>query len=196
MDRVGLFVVIVIGEAVYLSVTGLAAHPTGVGAAAALFGFIVCALLARAFFQWGVVAAEAGLVRAQRIGSFGAIRDVVLYLPFFLVAALTLISAVIGISVEDAGEPMPEGVWILLAAGIAAFYLVNAIVGLRLGRPVRRIVILLVPAIALPTLACFLGASFAAWVTLAFAAAAMALIEVLSHAVARTLGPAGGIRFR
>lgn len=195
MDRVGLFVVIVIGEAVYLSVTGLAVHPTGEGAAAALFGFVVCVFLARAFFQWGVVATEVGLARAQRTGSFGAIRDVVLYLPFFLVAALTVISAVIGISVEDAGEPMPDGVWVLLAAGIATFYLVNAIVGIRLGRGVRRIVILLVPAIGLPTVACFLGASFAAWVTLAFTAAAMALIEVLSRVIARTHGAPDGVAF-
>lgn len=193
MDRVGLFVVIVIGEAVYLSMTGLAAHPTGVGAASALFGFIVCALLARAFFQWGVVTTEIGLAQAQRTGSFGAIRDVVLYLPFLLVAGLTLISAVIGIAVEDAGEPMPDGVWELLAVGIASFYLVNAIVGVRLGRPVRRIVSLLVPAIGLPTLACFLGASFPAWVTLAFAATAMALIEVLSRAITRIHGAPDGI---
>ena len=89
LDRVGLFVVIVIGEAVYLAVTGLAKHPTVSGGAAALFGFLICALLARAFFRWGVPTAEAGLAAAQRANSYGAMRDVIMYLPFILVAALT-----------------------------------------------------------------------------------------------------------
>lgn len=51
LERVGLFVVIVIGEAVYLAVTGLAAHPSVGRAAAELAGFLVCALVARAFFR-------------------------------------------------------------------------------------------------------------------------------------------------
>lgn len=185
LERVGLFVVIVIGEAVYLSITGLAEHPTIAGGAAGLFGFIVCALLARAFFRWGAPTAEAGLIAAQRAGSFGALRDVIMYLPFFLVTALTLIAACIGIAVSDAGAPLPLQVRLLLACGICGFYLVNAIVGLRLGRPVRGIAMLSIPAIVLPALACLLSGAFAAWVTLALAAVALAVLEAVSRMLGR-----------
>jgi len=181
LERVGLFVVIVVGEAVYLSITGLAGHPTITGGAAALFGFVVCALLARAFFRFGVPTAEAGLEVAQRAHSFGAMRDVIMYLPFLLVTALTLIAASIGIAVTDAGEPLPVPVRVILACGICGFYVMNAAVGLRLGRPVRGILTLLVPALVLPTAACLLTFGLSAWATLALAAAALGLLEIVSR---------------
>lgn len=185
LERVGLFVVIVVGEAVYLSITGLAEHPTVAGGAAGLFGFIVCALLARAFFRWGAPTAAAGLIAAQRARSFGALRDVIMYLPFFLVTALTLIAACIGIAVSDASRPLPLQVRVLLGCGISGFYLVNAIVGLRLGRPLRGIAMLMIPAIVLPALACLLSGALAAWVTLALSAVALALLEAVSRMLGR-----------
>jgi low temperature requirement protein LtrA len=180
LERVGLFVVIVIGEAVYLSVTGLAAQPSIAGGAAALFGFLVCALLARAFFRWGAPTAEAGLIAAQRAHSYSTMRDVVMYLPFLLVAALTLIAASIGISVDSASEPLPLDARVLLASGIAGFYVANALVGIRLGRPLSRIAVLLVPGIVLPAAACLLSGALAAWGTLAFAAIALLLLDIVS----------------
>jgi len=181
LERVGLFVVIVIGEAVYLGITGLAAHPTVAGGAAAMFGFLVCALLARAFFRWGAPTAEAGLVAAQRAKSFGAMRDVIMYLPYLLVAALSLIAASIGIAVVHASEPLSPMVRALLACGICGFYVVNAIVGVRLGRALRGIAVLLIPAIVLPALACLLSGALAAWATLALAAIALVLLESVSR---------------
>ncbi|WP_157962508.1 low temperature requirement protein A [Homoserinimonas sp. OAct 916] len=181
LERVGLFVVIVIGEAVYLSVTGLVALPTIGGGAAALFGFLVCALLARAFFRWGAPTAERGLTAAQQAHSYGAMRDVVMYLPFVLVTALTLIAAAIGIAVVDASAPMGLSVRTLLACGIGGFYLANAAVGLRLGRPIGGIALLLVPALVLSAAACFLSGGLAAWATLALAALALVLLEVVSR---------------
>jgi hypothetical protein len=113
------------------------------------------------------------------------LRDVIMYLPFFLVTALTLIAACIGIAVSDAGAPLPLQVRVLLACGICGFYLVNAIVGLRLGRPVRGIAMLSIPAIVLPALACLLSGAFAAWVTLALAAVALAVLEAVSRMLGR-----------
>lgn len=118
LERIGLFVVIVIGEAVFLAVTGLAEHPTVAGGAAALFGFIVCAMLARAFFRWGIPTAEAGLVAAQEAKSYGALRDVVMYIPFLLIIGLTFVVASIGISVVEANDPLSRGVRTLLALGV------------------------------------------------------------------------------
>lgn len=184
LDRVGLFVVIVIGEAVYLAVTGLAEHPSLSGGASALFGFVTCALLARAFFRWGAPTAEAGLTAAQRDNSYAAMRDVVMYLPFLLVASLTLVAASIGIAVVQAGAALPFDARMLLAAGIGGFYLANAAVGMRLGRPLAGVATLLVPGLVLPALACLLSGGLAAWGTLALASVALVLLDIVS----KTLG--------
>jgi low temperature requirement protein LtrA len=180
LERVGLFVVIVIGEAVYLAVTGLAAHPSIGGAAAALSGFLICALVARAFFRWGLPTTEAGLAGAQRLGSYGAMRDVIMYLPYFLVAGLTLIAASIGIAVEHASVALPFGARMLLASGVALLYLANAAMGLRLGRSRRGIAALVIPGVVLPLLACLLSAGLVAWATLALVAASIGLLELVS----------------
>jgi low temperature requirement protein LtrA len=185
LDRVGLFVVIVIGEAVYLSVTGLAQHPSVGGGVAAIGGFLICALLARAFFRWGSPTTEAGLVAARTTRSYGAMRDVVMYLPFLLVTALTLIAAAIGLAVVHAGEPLSVPGRVLLASGIAGFYLANALVGLRLRRPLGRLLLLALPGLVLPALACLLSGGLPAWATIALAAAALVLLDIESALLAR-----------
>lgn len=181
LDRVGLIVIIVIGEAVYLSVTGLVDSLTVAGGVVALFGFVICALLARAFFRWGAPSAGEGLRNAQAIGSFGAIRDVVMYLPFVLVTALTLIAASIGIAVAHGEHPLDFSARLILAIGTGGFYLANALVGIRLGRPISGILSLAIPGIALPVLACLLTGALPAWGTLAFAALAVALLDLVSQ---------------
>ncbi len=186
LERIGLFIVIVIGEAVYLAVTGLAAHPTVAGGAAALFGFVVCALLARTFFRWGIPTAEAGLEAAQRSKSYGALRDVVMYLPFLLIIGLTFVAAAIGLSVEGAAEPLPLAVRVLLAAGIGVLYLTNAAIGLRLGRSVSRIAMLLIPGIALPAVASLASGALAAWATMLLVAGSLIVLDLLSLWMGRT----------
>lgn len=79
LERIGLCVVI--GEAFYLSVTGLAEHPPIGGATSAMFGFVSWALLARAFFRWAAPITESGLAAARNARSYGAMRDVVMYFP-------------------------------------------------------------------------------------------------------------------
>lgn len=186
LERIGLFIVIVIGEAVYLSVTGLATHPTLPGGAAALFGFVVCAILARAFFRWGIPSAELGLEEAQRSKSYGALRDVVMYLPFLLIVGLTFVATSIGISVERAAEPLPFAVRVLLAAGVGILYLTNAAIGLRLGRPVSRIATLLLPGIVLPAIASIASGVLAAWATMLLVAVSLVALDLVSLWLGRT----------
>ncbi|GAA3737518.1 hypothetical protein GCM10022239_11560 [Leifsonia bigeumensis] len=186
LERIGLFVVIVIGEAVYLSVTGLAEHPTVAGSAAALFGFVVCVMIARGFFRWGIPTAEAGLEAAQRAKHYGALRDVVMYLPFLLIVGLTFVAASIGIAVVDAAEPLTLGVRVLLATGVGILHLANAVIGVRLGRRWRRIAVMFVPGGVLPVLACLASGGLAAWATIALVAAALIVLDLVSFALERT----------
>jgi low temperature requirement protein LtrA len=186
LERIGLFIVIVIGEAVYLAVTGLASNPSLAGGVAALFGFVVCAMLARAFFRWGIPTVEAGLERAQQLKSYGALRDVVMYLPFLLVIGLTFVAASIGISVEHSAQPLPLAVRVLLAVGVGILYLTNAVIGLRLGRSVSRIATLLIPGLVLPAIASLASGGFAAWVTMLLVAASLVALDLVSSWLGRT----------
>ena len=177
LERIGLFVVIVIGEAVYLGVTGLIEHPSGGGAAAAFSGFVACAFLARAFFHWGVPTAAAGLGDARLAQSYGVMRDVVMYLPFLVVTALSFVSAAVGIAVEHAQDPLDLESRALLAMGVGGYYLSNALIALRLGRPWRRVLLVLGLGIALPLVACLLSWALPAWCTLALVALALGAID-------------------
>ena len=177
LERLGLLVVIVIGEAVYLSVTALAEHLTLPGGAAASFGLVICAVLARAFFAAGAPSAEAGLVSAQRAGSFGVMRDVIMYFPFLIVTGLTLIAASIGISVAHGEAPLELDARIVLAVGVIAFYTANALVGLRLHRPLGPLFALAIPGILLPAAACLLTGALPGWATLASVALAVVLLD-------------------
>lgn len=185
LERIGLFVVIVIGEAVYLSVTGLAEHPTLAGGVSALFGFVVCAMIARGFFRWGIPTTEAGLETAQRAQRYGALRDVVMYLPFLLIVGLTFVAAAIGTAVVEAAEPLPLGVRVLLATGIGILYLTNGTIGLRLGRHRGRLVALVVPGVLLPALACLASGGLAAWATIALVAVALLALDLMSFVLER-----------
>jgi low temperature requirement protein LtrA len=189
LERLGLLVVIVIGEAVYLSVTGLAEHPTLPGGAAALFGLVICALLARAFFAAGAPSAEAGLVAAQSKGSFGVMRDVIMYFPFLIVTGLTLIAAAIGIAVAHGEAPLELDARVVLAVGVAAFYAANAFVGLRLRRPLGPLLTLAIPGLLLPAVACLLTGSLPGWATLASVALAVLLLDRIGWYLGRRPRP-------
>lgn len=180
LERIGLFIVIVVGEAVYLVVTGLADHPSLPGAVAGAGGFVICALLARAFFRWGGPSAEQGLAAARIRHSYGAMRDAVMYFPFIAVAALTLIAASLGSAVSLASKPLPVEGRVLLAMGISGFYLANALIGIRLGRHLGRIGLLLSAGVFLPTLACLMGGAWPAWATVGLAALALLIVDALS----------------
>lgn len=184
LERVGLFVVIVVGEAVYLSVTALAGHPSIGGGLAALAGLATCALLARVFFEAGVPTAEAGMAAAQAAQSFRAVRDVAMYLPFLLVAGLTLVAAAVGIAVEHAGMPLEPDARLLLFLGVAGFYLSNALVGVRLRRPLAGIALLLFPALALAAAACVVP-GIPPWMTLALVALVLAILDIVSGRIWR-----------
>lgn len=180
LERIGLFIVIVVGEAVYLVVTGLAAHPSAGGAASGFLGFLVCALLARAFFRWGGPATEAGLGLARTRGSYGAMRDTVMYFPYIAVVSLTLIAASLGGAVSAASGQLPGESRILLAVGVAGFYLANALIGLRLGRHAGRVSFLFGAGALLPGIASLASGGCPAWVTIGLVALALLIIDGLS----------------
>jgi hypothetical protein len=77
VERVGLFLVIVLGESVFGMVTALAAHSTWPSAAAALGGLVFAAMLVTEFFVWGSATAEHGFASALGRGAYEIMREAV-----------------------------------------------------------------------------------------------------------------------
>jgi low temperature requirement protein LtrA len=150
VERVGLFLVIVLGESVFGVVTALAAHFTGPAAVAALGGFVIASMLATGFFLWGSSLAEHGFVGAQGRGAYETMREAVMYLPFVLVTAVIVLAAALTEAVVEPTDVLPAGHRYGLAVGIAGYYLTNAAISWRLGGDTRDILRWALPSTVLP----------------------------------------------
>ncbi|MFJ1702250.1 low temperature requirement protein A [Kitasatospora sp. NPDC088346] len=187
VERIGLFVVIVLGESVFTVVATLADHFAAASAGAALAGFVVVAELAMVFFLWGTGHAARGLDRAQAGGATRAIRDTVMYLPFVLVSGITVIAAALGTAVAEPDHHLPSGSCWALCGGVLAFYTANAAIAMRYGDGVRTVLGWYVPCVVL-VLGGLLPAALLlpAWAAVTCAAAVVfALAKISGYRVRR-----------
>ncbi|MFI6844452.1 low temperature requirement protein A [Kitasatospora sp. NBC_00085] len=194
VERIGLFVVIVLGESVFTVVVTLADHFTGPSGTAALLGFVVVAELAMIFFVWGTTEAARGLLRAQAGGSDRAIRDTVMYLPFVLVSGITVIAAALGTAVAEPDHPLPPGSRWALCGGILAFYSANAAISLRYGDALRTVLGWYLPCLLLTSAGLVPASVFLpAWAAVGCAAMVVfALAKLAKHRSAARRADAGG----
>ncbi|TPW93622.1 low temperature requirement protein A, partial [Schumannella luteola] len=132
-ERVTLLVVIVFGESVLTIVGELDAHWEPLSTGAAVLAFASVSLLAWVFFRHAAASAERGWHALRSQGRLGALRDVVMYLPFLLVAGVTLFAAGLGTAVAHPDEPLPLGAALCIAGGVTLFYLSSAAEALRYG---------------------------------------------------------------
>ncbi|WP_433572081.1 low temperature requirement protein A [Streptomyces sp. CA-251247] len=133
VERISLFVVIVLGESVLTIVTTLADHFTFISAGAALAAFVAITALAMAFYLWGTPTAALGLNHAARAGASQALRDAVMYLPFLLVSGITAIAASLDTTVADPHHTLPPGARWALCGGLLLFFTASAALSLRHG---------------------------------------------------------------
>lgn len=182
VERIGLFVVIVLGESVFTVVVALEEHFVLAAGAAALLSYVVVAELAMIFFTWGTENAAQGLTRAQSGHATRAIRDTVMYLPFVLVSGITVIAAALGTAVAEPDHALPAGSRWALCGGVLAFYTANAAISMRYGDGIRRVLSWYLPCLVL-TGAVLLPASILlpAWAAVACAAALVFVLAKLSR---------------
>jgi low temperature requirement protein LtrA len=148
-ERFGLLVVIVLGESV-LSIVGALNEVWSVEAGlTAILGLCTIALLAWSFFMYGTEAMRDGLEGLRAAGDFRAIRDTVGFLPFLIVVGVTAVAGALGIAIHYPEAPLPFASGISLCGGIAVFYLTNAIISLRFGRPLGAVLRWAIPALVL-----------------------------------------------
>ena len=149
IERLGLFMMILIGESVLSLVTSLSAHWSGGGILTALLGFITIAVIAWDFFVSGITLFEAGVERlSQRRDAIGLLTTV-MFLPYLIVVGITMLSAGLASVVSEPEEHPGLGVLICLDGGLALFSLASAMIALRYGAPVRRVLGSSIPAIVL-----------------------------------------------
>lgn len=138
-ERVGLLVVIVFGESILTIIAELDAHWVSSSGLAAVLGFASVSMLAWIYFNYSSMAVERGLQRLQMRGSVTGLRDTVMYLPFLLVAGITLFASALGTAVADAGHLLPAGSAVSLSAGISLFFIASTAEALRYGAAWRSI---------------------------------------------------------
>lgn len=146
-ERLGLFVIIVLGESVFAIVTEVSDDWGPEAGLGGILGFLIVAFLGWGFFQYGTGTLSEGLKRLQRRSDFGGILQTTLFYPFVLVVGVTAIAAAIATGIPEPFEHLPPGAGISLGAGLAMFYGCNAIVSLRYGRQPRTVLPWAVPAV-------------------------------------------------
>lgn len=184
-ERVGLLVVIVFGESILTIIAELDAHWTATSALAGLLSFAAVSMLAWIFFGRASSAVTLGLRRLQLAGSVGGLRDTVMYLPFVLVAGVTMFASALGTAVAEAGHDLPQGAAMCLGAGISLFFLASAAETVRYGSPWRDAVVWAPAGILLPwalvPLAAFLPSEAVAAASVVIMAVLVTLTEVNSR---------------
>lgn len=184
-ERLGLFVIIVLGESVFTLVTE-AAHDwnPGAGLAAAL-GFVIVALLGWAFFQYGMGTLTMGLQALRARQDFSGILQTTLFLPFVLIVGVTSIAAGIATAIPDPFTRLPLGAGIALGGGLVLFYAANATVSLRYGQARRDVLPWAIPTVVLALVLAFVSATVPAAVALAMAVALLLLATAYVEIKAR-----------
>ena len=175
-ERLGLFVVIVLGESILTIVSEVSEDwGPGSGLVGAL-GFVVVALLGWAFFQYGTATMTAGLQRLQSRSDFAGILQTTLFLPFLLVLGVTAIAGAIATAIPEPYEHLPLGSGISLGGGVSLFYATNAMISLRYGQPVRTVLPWALPTVVIAFLLIPVSRLVPAAVVLAFAVMLLLLV--------------------
>lgn len=175
-ERLGLFVIIVLGESIFTIVTEVSDDwGPGAGLVGAL-GFLVVAFLGWAFFQYGTGTITAGLERLQARSDFAGILQTTLFMPFLLVLGVTAIAGAIASAISAPFEHLPFGSGISLGGGLALFYGCNAIVSLRYGQPPRAVLPWAVPTVVIAVVLVPVSAVVPAAVVLALSVTVLLLV--------------------
>lgn len=186
-ERLGLFMIILLGESVLSVVTALQAHWSAASGAAAALGFVAIALIAWGFFVVGGNVIEDGMTRLEERGNVAALLDTVMLIPYLIVASVTMFSAGLATAIGHPDAHLPLGASICLGGGLALFYLTNAVVMLRYGSMPGRVLPWAAPAVLLPIAVVALGFAMIAIVVLAVTAGIVVAVIIVSGVNQRRL---------
>jgi len=177
VERVGLFIMIVLGESVVELIFAVNMHQSALAWLVSAGAFILICAIWWHYYQSGTPLAE----RILRHGSGVVLRDVIVVAHFFIVLGLIGLAAGLGAAIEHADEShLPYGTVVALAVGIGLYHVAHIEIAWRYGiRPVTLALLGVVGLLAAAVLLLF-GAGWPSWllvVVLLVDAAAHALIS-------------------
>ena len=179
LERVGLLVVIVFGESVLSIIGELTEHWAPASAATAGLAFLAVVLLAWTFFVPATASVQRGLHQLELRGRVAGMRDAVMYLPFFLIAGVTLFAAGLGTAVADAEQSLPLSAAMCLGGGVSLFFATSTAESLRYGSPWRNVMLWGPAGILLPWLVVPLSAVASAMAVVGASALVIAIMVAL-----------------
>ncbi|MER7577768.1 low temperature requirement protein A [Streptomyces sp. NPDC126514] len=193
VERVGLFVIIVLGESVLTLITSTDHAWSARAGLTALLGFVLLAALWWSYFDAGVALAEQTLDAAQERQAFLLVRDTAGFLHFFVTASVICIAGGLATTVHEAGhDHLPDGAIIALAGGLAMYYCTLACIALRYRGPARRVVMWAVPSVGIPVLVLLFAQYLSPWLVVLILAAE-AIVHVLYAKARARQRPAAGM---
>ncbi|MFC8507310.1 low temperature requirement protein A [Streptomyces sp. NPDC057411] len=177
VERVGLFVIIVLGESVLALITSTDHTWTARAGVVAVLGFVLLAALWWSYFDFASTAAEHVIGAAGTREAYLLARDVGGFLHFFVTAAVISMAAGLATAVEQSGDPhLARGAVWALAGGLAAYHAAHALIALRFGRPLPQVAVWALPGIAVPLLVVLGTRVLAPWLVVLILAA-----EAIAH---------------
>ncbi|MEO6955531.1 MAG: low temperature requirement protein A [Antricoccus sp.] len=179
-ERFGLLVIIVLGESVLSIVTTLDGSFTLAGGVTAATALVIVSGLAWSFFLYSADALRVGLEGLVESGQVYTIRDTVAFLPFLLIAGVTMIAGAVSVAIHRPQHALPVASAISLGGGIALFFIANAVISLRFGASVARVLRWALPAVGLPLV--LIPVAIAVHGELAIIAAAVVVVFVVTSA--------------
>jgi low temperature requirement protein LtrA len=184
LERVGLFVMIVLGESVYELIRELIPEQSPARWITAALGFAVICVL------WWLYFESTGRLRErlERIESGAVFRDVLVVGHFVLVLGLVFLAAGLGLAIEVADEPSaPWAVAGSVAIGLGLYTAAQLVMSLRFGVRAVLAVIKAVPAAVAVVALGLLGPALPAWTVVAVALAVGGIEAAVSVAVRRAV---------
>jgi len=178
-ERLGLFLIILLGESVLSIVTSLGEHWTIASGLTALLGFLALAALAWAFFVVGDGVIERGLAGLDRSHDLEGLLDTVLFLPYLFVVGVPLLAAGLYTAVADPLHPLPIGAAVCLFGGLTLFELGRCLIPLRYGTPLRRVLPWALPGVLLPLAGLAVTSLLSAIASVAVVTGVVALVVVI-----------------
>jgi len=182
-ERLGLFVIIVMGESVLSVIEALSANWEAAAGLVAFLGLALIAALAWTYFLHNARFLEEGLDALLKARNTVAMRDVAMFMPFVLVAGVTAVAAGLATAVEHPGVALSLGSLVALFGGLTAFYLTGGFVGIRMRRATRAMIPWMLLGGGLPVLGLALswGLCLSSSAAVAIAAAAVAGMTVFGE---------------
>ncbi|WP_369779535.1 low temperature requirement protein A [Streptomyces sp. R33] len=172
VERVGLFVIIVLGESVIALVTSADHTWTLRAGIVGALGFVLLAALWWSYFDFGSTSAELMLAKADDQQAYLLARDVGGFLHFFVTAGVLCMAAGLATAVEEADHArLPTGAVWALAGGLALYHSAHAGIALRYGRPPASVAVWAVPGICVPLLVVWGAGRLAPWLVVLLLAA-------------------------